>query len=100
MTGGGAKSALWAGIIAAVLDRPVRRYRGGEAGPAFGAARLARLAATGEAPEAVCKPPPIADETLPDPALVEAFKPCVERFRALYRALAPEFRATAALRRR
>ena len=57
-------------MIAAALDREIVRYRGGEAGPAFGAARLARLAATGEAPEDVCKPPEIADVTPPDPALV------------------------------
>ncbi len=30
---------------------------GGEAGGAFGAARLGRMAATGESPSAVCKPP-------------------------------------------
>jgi xylulokinase len=93
LAGGGAQSALWARMIAAALDRPVLRYQGGEAGPAFGAARLARLAATGERPEALCKPPPIAAETGPEPALVEAFAEKIERFRALYRALAPEFAA-------
>ena len=36
------------------------RYRGGETGPAFGAARLARLAGTGEAAEALCRPPQIS----------------------------------------
>ncbi len=93
LAGGGAKSALWARMIAAALDRPVLRYQGGEVGPAFGAARLARLAATGERPEDVCKPPPIADETRPEPALVAAFAARVVRFRALYKALAPEFAA-------
>ncbi|HEV3044777.1 MAG TPA: xylulokinase [Roseiarcus sp.] len=93
LAGGGAKSALWARMIAAALDRPVLRYQGGDAGPAFGAARLARLAATGERPEDLCRPPPIADETRPAPQLVAAFAPQIERFRALYRALAPEFAA-------
>jgi xylulokinase len=93
LIGGGAKSGLWTRMIAAALDRPVIRYQGGEAGPAFGAARLARLAATGEKPEDLCKSPPIADETAPEPALVEAFAPRIERFRSLYRALAPEFLA-------
>jgi xylulokinase len=93
LAGGGAKSALWARMIAAALDRPVLRYHGGEVGPAFGAARLARLAATGERPADVCKPPPIADETRPEPALVAAFAARLERFRALYKALAPEFAA-------
>jgi xylulokinase len=95
LIGGGARSALWTRMIAAALDRTVVRYRDAGTGPAFGAARLARLARTGEAPEALCKPPPIADTTEPDPALVAAFKPRIERFRSLYRALAPEFRAAA-----
>jgi xylulokinase len=93
LAGGGAKSALWARMIAAALDRPVLRYQGGDTGPALGAARLARLAATGERPEDLCKPPPVADETPPEPKLVEAFALQIERFRALYRALAPEFAA-------
>lgn len=93
LAGGGAKSALWARMIAAALNRPVLRYQGGETGPAFGAARLARLAATGEKPDDLCKPPPIADETWPEAALVAAFAARLERFRALYKALAPEFAA-------
>ena len=60
LIGGGARSALWTRMIAAALNREILRYRGGETGPAFGAARLARMAATGEAPEAVAKPPPVA----------------------------------------
>jgi xylulokinase len=94
LIGGGARSALWTRMIAAALERRIIRYRDGETGPAFGAARLARLAKTGEAPEDLCKPPPIADATDPDPALVAAFRPRIERFRSLYRALAPEFRAS------
>jgi xylulokinase len=97
LTGGGAKSDLWTRMIAAALGRPVLRYQGGEAGPALGAARLGRLAACGEEPEDVCKPPPIKDETQPDPALVEAFAEQIERFRALYRALAPKFAAARSL---
>ncbi len=96
LIGGGAKSALWTRMIAAALDREVVRYRGGESGPAFGAARLARLAATGEAPEDLCKAPEIADVTAPDPALAEAFASVRERFASLYRALKPEFPRAAA----
>ncbi len=91
LIGGGAKSALWTRMIAAALDREVVRYRGGESGPAFGAARLARLAATGEAPETLCKSPDVADVAAPDAALVEAFAGVRERFASLYRALKPEF---------
>ena len=58
LIGGGASSALWTRMIAAALNRdhalPRRRDRG-----AIGAARLARLAATGEPPESICQAPPI-----------------------------------------
>ncbi len=92
LIGGGAKSALWTRMIAAALDREIVRYRGGEAGPAFGAARLARLAATGEAPEDVCKPPEIADVTRARPGARRRRSPALrERFASLYRALKPEF---------
>jgi xylulokinase len=100
LTGGGAKSALWTRMIAAALNCEIVRYRGGEAGPAYGAARLARLAATGAAPEEVCTPPEIADVAAPEPALVEAFAAARERFVSLYGALKPEFARNArALRR-
>jgi len=92
LTGGGAKSRLWAEILASVLGIPLTRYAGGEAGPAFGAARLARLAVTGEDARALCRPPPVRDVIAPDPALAEAYAPRVVRFRALYAALRAEFR--------
>jgi xylulokinase len=66
--------------------------KGGETGPAYGAARLARMAATGEPPEAVCKKPEIADVTEPDPKLADLFSRQRKRFKALYGALKPEFR--------
>ena len=91
LIGGGAKSALWTRMIAAALGCEVVRYRGGETGPAFGAARLARLAATGEAPDDVCQPPEIADVTAPESALAEAFAAIRPRFASLYQALKPEF---------
>jgi xylulokinase len=91
LIGGGARSRLWMRMIASACDVTVARYRGGEAGPAFGAARLARLAATGEASEDLCRPPETLDETPPEPALRASFAARRERFQALYRALRPEF---------
>jgi xylulokinase len=91
LIGGGARSALWTRMIAAALRCEVVRYQGGEAGPAFGAARLARLAVTREAPDLVCRPPPVADVTTPEPDLANAFAAKRERFVALYQALKPEF---------
>ena len=93
LIGGGAKSLLWTRMIASAAGVEVTRYRGGETGPAFGAARLGRLAATGEAPEALCRPPQTLDVTGPEPALSEAFAARRPRFQALYRALRPEFAA-------
>jgi xylulokinase len=89
--GGGSRSDLWAGLIAAVLDRPLVRYRGAEKGPAFGAAALAHMAVTGEPSAAVALKPPVERVFEPDRRLVEIHAGRVERFRALYRALVPEF---------
>ncbi|UEM25022.1 xylulokinase (plasmid) [Skermanella mucosa] len=91
--GGGARSPFWTRIIASALGIPVTRYAGSEAGPAFGAARLARIAVTGEAVADVCVKPPVLDVTEPDPALHAAYGDGFVRFRRLYRALREEFRA-------
>jgi len=72
--GGGARSDAWLSILADVLSLPLRRHRQAEAGAAFGAARLARLACTGESPEAVCTPPSgEADIFTPHPARAAAY---------------------------
>ena len=90
--GGGARSPFWMRLLATVLDRPVTLYAGAAKGPAFGAARLARLALTGEAPEAVCGKPEVAQVLEPERALVERYFERGRRFRYLYQALRPEFR--------
>lgn len=90
--GGGARSRLWMRIMASVLDRPITLYAGGEKGPAFGAARLARLALTGEAPREVCRKPEIAARIAPDPALTAAYRDRQARYRRLYQLLREEFR--------
>ena len=89
LIGGGARSAFWARIIASVLDLPLRRHAGSERGPAFGAARLARLAATGETVEQVVTAPPLLDVIAPDPALAALYRPRRESFQQLYTALRP-----------
>ncbi len=91
VVGGGARSGYWGRILASTLGRSLRYHERGEMGPAFGAARLARLAATGEDPAAVCTAPPVSEEAEPDAELAEA---CAERlavYRRLYRSLKPEF---------
>jgi xylulokinase len=91
--GGGARSLFWTRIISSALGIPITRYTGSESGPAFGAARLARIAATGEPIDTVCTKPPILDVTEPDPRLHEAYRENSVRFRRLYRALREEFKA-------
>ncbi|MBL0402536.1 xylulokinase [Microvirga aerilata] len=91
MIGGGSRSTFWTRIFASVLNVPLMRYEGSDKGPAFGAARLARLASTGEAPDVVCTTPKILETIEPDPRLVELYAPRVEAFRSLYRVLKPEF---------
>ena len=71
--GGGSRSRAWIAIIASALGIPLHRLADGETGTAFGAARLARMAVTGEAPEAVCTPPARAETILADPALADAY---------------------------
>ena len=90
--GGGSRSALWGRILAAALRRPLTYHAGSEVGPALGAARLARLAATGERPEEVCTPPPVDRVVEPEAALAERLAPRLARWRDLYRVLRPEMR--------
>jgi len=69
--GGGARSAWWGRVLAAALNRPLAYRDGAEVGPAYGAARLARIGVTGEAPDAVCRPPPVRAIVEPNDADVE-----------------------------
>ena len=82
--GGGARSEYWLKLIATVLDLPVLVPVGGDYGAAFGAARLAMMAASGASAEEVCTMPGIAAEILPDRSLMQAFVEARGRFRALY----------------
>jgi xylulokinase len=88
--GGGARSRLWGQIAASVLGIPLETYAGGARGPAYGAARLARLA-LGEPPESVLTLPAVAEIMQPDAVLAAAYAPRLDSFRHLYQALRPEF---------
>jgi xylulokinase len=90
--GGGARSAFFVQMIANVLGLPVVRYAGSGVGPAFGAARLARLALTGESASEICMKPPVLDASMPDQALTAAYARRFEAYARLYRALREEFR--------
>lgn len=94
--GGGARSQLWGRILASVLERPLVYHSEGEIGPAFGAARLGRLAVNSEEPEAVCRAPAIQSVIEPEAGLTSIYGERRNRFRRLYAALEQEFTATAA----
>lgn len=96
VTGGGTRSALWLQIISDVTGLELSRLDGAELGPAFGAARLARVALTGEAVEAVCVKPTVADRFMPDTQTAAAYAAGFERYRRLYAALRPEFQRASA----
>ena len=82
--GGGARSLYWGKILASSFNLPLH-YRGGAAvGPAFGAARLARLCVTGESAADVCTPPEIELTIEPDVELVSLYGARRKTFKSLY----------------
>jgi xylulokinase len=93
--GGGARSAYWGKILASALGRPLIYRDGGEVGPAYGAARLARLALGSDAIEDICTPPSIIDIVEPDERLVDRFAARQPAFRHLYSTLKSSFTETA-----
>jgi len=77
-----------------VLERPLSYRTGGEVGPAFGAARLARLAVTGEAAGQVCTVPTLERIVDPDPVLRDGLATGLTVYRRLYGVLRETFAAT------
>jgi len=96
MTGGGARLPYWGALLAAVLNRPLTYRTGSEIGAALGAARLGRMAATGEAAAAVCRLPPVVRVVHPEPGLAALLAQRREHFVRLYRDLRHTFQESAA----
>src|SRR4029078_7847711 len=89
--GGGSGSAFWAKIIASAMGVTLIKYSDADRGAALGAARLARVAITGEDAASIVVAPPIREVIEPDAALHDAYRPRITAFRSLYRALKPGF---------
>jgi xylulokinase len=84
--GGGSRSDYWLRAIATALDCPVHLPVAGDFGGAFGAARLALMAATGAGAE-IATLPPIACSIDPDRSLIAAFDAGHARYRAAQTAI-------------
>lgn len=93
--GGGARSAYWGRILSSVLRRTLTYRDSGSVGPAFGAARLARMGFEKASIEDVCTPPPVLHVAEPDDRLADLYTQKLRRFRGLYRNLKDLFRETA-----
>ncbi len=87
VVGGGTRSTFWMQMLANALNRPITISKGSEVGAAFGAARLARLAVTGESLAAVCGKPKALLRLEPEQKLSKAYAERLGDFRALYHAL-------------
>ena len=83
---------MWAGIIASVLERDLIVYPDSGIAAAFGAARLARLCATGEPAAEVCRPPERGEVITADPRFAGEYRTRHAAFRGLYAALRQNFR--------
>jgi len=84
--GGGSRSDYWLQAIATALDTHVDLPVAGDFGGAFGAARLAMMAATGGGAELA--PPPKIDHSIePDTRLIAAFDEGHDRYRAAQSAI-------------
>ena len=81
--GGGAKSRYWLGVLATALDVPLDVPASGEFGAALGAARLGRMAATGEGAE-IATPPALARNVEPQSDLTDAFAAAHDRYKQAY----------------
>jgi len=87
--GGGARSRYWGETIAAALGVELVYLRGGEVGPAMGAARLAQICVDGGAPADVCAPPPVSHRIAPDPILAARLAPKRAAFIDAYPRISP-----------
>jgi xylulokinase len=90
VSGGGARSELWLGIVASVLGLPLERTAV-EEGAAYGAALLGGVAGGvfADVEEAVASCVSVRDTIEPVPAWEEIYAEGYARYRALYPALEP-----------
>ncbi len=84
--GGGSRSNWWGEIIASAMDLPLTYRTASAVGPAFGAARLARLCLGEDKIEDICTPPAISHVIKPNAKMRDLYGPRREKFTKLYNA--------------
>ena len=89
--GGGARSALWGKILASVLNRPLTYRKGAEVGPAFGAARLAKIGVTKLAASDVCYASDVDFVIEPDKTMKDYYTAQHKKYQQLYLSLKNHF---------
>ena len=82
--GGGSRSSLWGKILASVLQQPLIYREGAEVGPAFGAARLARLSVTNESPAQVCQPGKTTSTITVDANMSDYYQEKYQSYKKIY----------------
>ncbi|HKQ95155.1 MAG TPA: xylulokinase [Aestuariivirgaceae bacterium] len=87
VVGGAARNVVMMQALADALGRPVSTHKGGSIAAAVGAARLARMALLGEAPEAVARRPAVEDRFRPRRSEAERYVGRLEAFRRAHAAL-------------
>jgi xylulokinase len=89
--GGGAKSKLWGKILASVLNIPLTYRKGAEVGPAFGAARLAKIGVNNLLPSEVCQASEVDFVIEPDNTMTEYYAAQHKKYQQLYQSLKTYF---------
>ena len=90
LIGGGARSPYWRQMLADISGMPLDYRRGGDVGPALGAARLAQIALNPTRPLTALLPPlPLEQAHRPEVARFERYAERRVRFREIYQQLRP-----------
>jgi len=89
--GGGSRSELWGRILASVLNKPLTYRKGGEVGPALGAARLAKIGANKVNANEVCVTSEVDHIIEPDQTMVNYYPERHLKYQQLYQSLQEHF---------
>ena len=89
--GGGSRSKLWGKILASVLNKTLTYRNGGEVGPAYGAARLAKVGVNKVDASTVCLAGDIVHVIEPDPVMSDYYETQKRKYQKLYQSLKEHF---------